>query len=434
MKLRTKLVIYFALVHLVPASALFFLANLDRTYLALIEALLAISLLAGLAVANALARPFALIENGTELIREEDFSSTFRYVGQPELDRLIDIYNIMLSRLREERLRVEEQSSLVSKLIELSPSGVVLLDLDGRIQQMNPSAAKLLGLRDEDIGRQLDEIDNVHAPALVSMTSGEAKMLVSDGRQRLRCWRGEFFDRGFLRPFFIVEELTEELRASEKAAYDKVIRMLSHEINNSVGAVASLLDTLQHYAAALQSEQRDDFARAISVATARLRSLDSFTRGFASVVRIPAPEISDVDLTALVRDILTLVEPELVERRLVVDAQYDGGSHIAADKNQIEQVVLNVVRNAIEASPDGATLHVEVRGRDEVTLRVRDEGSGISADVQKHLFTPFFTSKPRGRGLGLTIIQEILTNHGATFSLQSSPDGGAEFSTTFRRP
>ena len=120
----------------------------------------------------------------------------------------------------------------------------------------------------------------------------------------------------------------------------------------------------------------------------------------------------------------------MVERRLAVDARYDGDCRIDADKNQIEQVVLNVVRNAIEASPDGAALHVEVSGGDDVTLRVRDEGSGIAAEVQSQLFTPFFTSKPRGRGLGLTIIQEILTNHGAAFSLQTSPEGGAEFCAT----
>jgi signal transduction histidine kinase len=106
---------------------------------------------------------------------------------------------------------------------------------------------------------------------------------------------------------------------------------------------------------------------------------------------------------------------------------------IAADKNQLEQVVLNIFRNAIEASVNGKVIHVHVEDGEEVVLRIRDEGEGIAPEIQSQLFTPFFTSKPQGRGLGLTIIHDILSNHGAAFTLQSAAEGGAEFVIRFPR-
>jgi signal transduction histidine kinase len=339
----------------------------------------------------------------------------------------------MLSRLREERLRAEEQSSLVARLIELTPSGVIMLDFDGRLQQANPGAVALLGIVPHDIGKRLEESSNELLRAVSEVTSGEARMLATSGRQRLRCWRGEFFDRGFVRAVFVIEELTDELRDSEKAAYEKVIRMLSHEINNSVGAVASLLDTLQHFGKAIEEENRGDFSRAIGVASSRLRSLDSFTRGFASVVKIPPPQRSTVDLTALIRDVVTLLGPELGERQMSIEMPDVAPVLIAADKNQLEQVVLNIFRNAIEASVNGKVIHVHVEDGEEVVLRIRDEGEGIAPEIQSELFTPFFTSKPQGRGLGLTIIHDILSNHGAAFTLQSAAEGGAEFVIRFPR-
>jgi nitrogen fixation/metabolism regulation signal transduction histidine kinase len=433
MTLRTKLIVYFVLVHLIPAVALLFVVQIERGYVIFFESLVAVSLVSGILFARALTRPMALIDSGTQWIREEDFASTLRPVGQRELDRLIEVFNSMLSRLREERLRAEEQSSLVARLLELTPSGVIMLDLDGRLQQANPGAVALLGIVAHDIGRRLEESNNELLRAVSEVTSGEARMLATSGRQRLRCWRGEFFDRGFVRAFFVIEELTDELRASEKAAYEKVIRMLSHEINNSVGAVASLLDTLQHFGKAIEEENRGDFSRAIGVASSRLRSLDSFTRGFASVVKIPPPQRSTVDLTALIRDVVTLLGPELGERQMSIEMPDVAPVLIAADKNQLEQVVLNIFRNAIEASVNGKVIHVRVEDGEEVVLRIRDEGEGIAPEIQSELFTPFFTSKPQGRGLGLTIIHDILSNHGAAFTLQSAAEGGAEFVIRFPR-
>ena len=433
MNLRTKLVLYLVAIHL-PAAIFAALLFRDNPVAVLSgELALGLSLLIGSRFVRAVFEPFELVRSGNELIAEAEFTTRFRRLGHPEVDRLVDLYNDMLERLRAERLRAEEQQSLLHRIIELSPTGIIMLDFDGRIEQMNPSAARLLRGDRDSIGARLDELA---APIrdLAAVPSRESQILAVDGRQRLRVWRGEFYDRGFTRDFYLIEELTDALRASEKAAYEKVIRMLSHEINNSIAAVSSLLESMLHYADRM-GDQKTEFARGIEIAANRLRSLDSFTRDFADVVRIPKPVPGSVDLMRLVEDVLTLHDAELEARRIRTASSAEGPTIVTADKNQLEQVVVNVVRNAIEAIGEEGLIEARVEGSgDAVTLRIGDTGPGLSVESLQQVFTPFYSSRRNGRGLGLTIVQEILSNHQADFALRNRPDNGAEFMMTLRQP
>lgn len=429
MTLRLKFTLYLIASHLPAAVIAAFLFQQDRAWLAAVELYLAVSLIVGAKLIRAAFEPLDLIRSGNALIADEEFTTRFRKLGHPEVDRLIALYNDMLERLHAERLRVEEQQSLLLKIVELSPSGIVMLDFDRRIQQMNPSASQLLRVTSEVVGRELSELpapisELAHVPRMSS------QIVAVDGRRRLRVWRGEFFDRGFTRDFFLVEELTDALRASEKAAYEKVIRMLSHEINNSIAAVSSLLESLLQYADRM-GEQRQSFAKAIDIAANRLRSLDSFTRDFASVVRIPQPTRGDVDLSDLLRDVFTLHSPELQSRRIQSSVTAPDGVIVDADKNQLEQVVVNVVRNAIEAIGENGRIDATIAVHDgKATLRIGDTGNGLTGEALQQVFTPFFSSKRNGRGLGLTIVHEVLSNHAADFTLRNGESGGAEFVMT----
>jgi signal transduction histidine kinase len=266
--------------------------------------------------------------------------------------------------------------------------------------------------------------------ALAGVPAGESRV-VSDGPRRLKVSRAELFDRGFPRSFLLIEELTEELRSSEKAAYGKLIRMMSHEVNNSVGPVSSLLDSFRGYSSALGEEDRRDFEEAIDVAVARMRRLSAFMNGFAEVVRLPPPDRRPTDLKRLADEILILMRPELDRRRiraeweqaepLPVDPER---SQIDLDRNQIEQVLVNVLKNAMESIGEDGRIVLRL---DPGSLSIRDSGPGISEEVRALLFTPFFSTKRNGRGLGLTLVQEILSAHGFEFSLASSESGGAEF-------
>ena len=229
--------------------------------------------------------PLELIRTGAELISERDFTSRFVPIGQPEMDRLIEIYNTMIDRLREERLAAEEQQHLLQKIVEASPSGIVICDFEGGIQQANPAAERLL--REPSV-----------AAALPSLAPGQSRLVTLAGARRLKVWRTEFRDRGFAKTFYLLEELTEELRLTEKTAYEKLIRMMSHEVNNSVGAVRSLLESVLRYAEQIGPDDRDDFTSALTIAAARIESLNRFMTGFADVVRLPPPHPREVELAA----------------------------------------------------------------------------------------------------------------------------------------
>jgi nitrogen fixation/metabolism regulation signal transduction histidine kinase len=431
MTLRAKILSYLVLIHLLLGAIAVLALWEHRPWLLVAEAVFAASIGVGWILVRRFFVPLELIRTGAELLRERDFTVHFREVGQPEMDDLIAIYNRMVDQLRDERQRLAEQHVLLDKVLRAAPAGMLTLDFDGRITLANPAAERLLGYRAGAlVGLPLDGADTPVARELATLAPGESRILALTGGRRVRARRTAFLDRGFERSFLLIEELTDELRESERSAYGKVIRLMSHEVKNSVGAVRSLLESCRDFGAQLAQADRGEFARALEVAAGRLENLDGFINGFADVVRLPDPEPRPCDLTGLVADVLVLLEPELARRGIRAACEAPGGGPVvvAADKNQMEQVLLNVLQNAMESIGEGGRIAVRI-GREAggVRLTVVDDGAGIPAEVRPRLFTPFFSTKRDGRGLGLTVIQEILARHGFAFQLEARAEGGAEF-------
>jgi two-component system nitrogen regulation sensor histidine kinase NtrY len=411
MSLRARIIAYIAGMHLILGVAAALVFAEKPMLLFVVEAVFAISVAISVWLIRALFVPLELIQTGAELIAERDFTSRFVPIGQPEMDTLIDVYNRMIDRLREERLSSEEQHQLLQKIVEASPAGIVICDFDGKVQQLNPAAARMLG----------DE-------PLPDIEIGGSRLMPHLGARRVRISRAAFRDRGFAKSFYVIEEMTEELRMSEKGAYEKLIRMMSHEVNNSVGAVRSLLESSLRYAPQVGEADREDFTNALQIASARIDALNRFMAAFADVVRIPPPAKSPARIAELVERVAALLRPELTDRAIRIELELTDRAMYDVDANQLEQVVLNVFRNAIEAvHREGAIRAAMVDG----TLTITDTGPGIAESVRSELFTPFFTTKRDGRGLGLTIVQEILANHGLAFSLENARPG-ARFVIDFR--
>jgi two-component system, NtrC family, nitrogen regulation sensor histidine kinase NtrY len=433
MSLRAKIIVYLVLIHAVLAAISVLVLRENRLWLAAVEALFVLSIVFGVLLVRTFFVPLDLIRTGAELIGERDFTSQFREVGQPEMDALIRIYNRMIDRLRQERLKLQEQHYFLEKVLAASPAGILTLDFDGRVATLNPAAEALLQVVGEEArGKELSALGSPAGLALTSLAAiaeGSSEVLALPGGRRLKATRAELFDRGFPRGFLLLEELTEELRASEKAAYGKLIRMMSHEINNSVGAVGSLLDSFRGYAGELKGEDRDDFVQAIAVAITRLENLRAFMNGFAEVVRLPPPDRRPTDLKRLIDEILLLLRPELDRRKIRVEwERAEPLADVDLDRNQIEQVLMNVLKNAMESIGEDGKIVLRL---DRGALAIRDSGAGISEEVRALLFTPFFSTKRNGRGLGLTLVQEILSAHGFEFSLGPGEGGGAEFRVRF---
>lgn len=418
MSLRAKIVAYFIALHLVTAVAAVIVLMERPVLLFAVEALFILSVFISYRLVRVLFVPLDLLRTGAELMAERDFTSRFTAVGQPEMDDLIRIYNQMVDRLREERVAGEEQHHLLEQIVQASPSGIIICGFDGNVERSNPAARRLL--------RGSPELE---LPGeLLAMTPGESRLLTIDGSRRLKVWRAEYRDRGFVKTFFLIEEMTEELRLSEKAAYEKLIRMMSHEVNNSVGSVRSLLESMLRYARDVRESDRADFTNAVTVASSRMDALNRFMRDLAEVVRIPAPRRERVSVATTVREIAALMRPELDARRIELVLELDEALAIEADRAQLEQVVLNVLRNAADAIEGDGRIAVTC---DRYGLTVRDSGPGIAEEIRDDLFTPFFSTRRDGRGLGLTIVQEILTNHGFAYALENQPGGGAQFRITW---
>jgi len=432
--LRAKAILYLVLIHLAFAAIAVFVLLKNRVWLLAVEVVLLVSVLAGIKLLSNLFGPLELIRAGTQFLKETDFGTRFREVGQPEMDELVRVYNQMADGLREERIRAREQHHFLEKIIKASPSAIITFDFDERIAMVNPAAERLLQMDAAELaGKKLAELANPLTEALGSLAVGEVRVIPLQGRRRLKCQKSYFLERGFPCSFILLEELTEELRRSEKAAYEKLIRMMSHEINNSIGASGSLLESCLNYKEQLREADRPDFETALTVARSRLNHLDSFTRSFVDVIRLPQPELRPCDLRELLEDIAFLMKPECERRRIRWAWEVrEALEPVAMDKNQMEQVFVNVLKNAVEAIGGNGTITIRLgkrAGRGYVT--VEDTGCGISAEVRANLFTPFFSTKKNGQGLGLTVVQEILTRHHFDFSLEALPGQPTQFSIYF---
>jgi two-component system nitrogen regulation sensor histidine kinase NtrY len=435
LSLRWRILLYIVVLHLLFAGLAVYLFLDNRMWLLAIEVVFAISLAIGASLTRASFQRFSVAVEGSRLIREHEFTSRFREVGQPEVDALIRVYNQMVDHLRDERTRVQEQHYFLSRILLVSPLGIITLDFDDRVALVNPSAERLLGQpTDALLGRRLTEIVTPLAETFATLETGESRVVAIQGARRVKCHRGTFLDRGFPRTFVLMEELTEELRQFEKAAYEKLIRVMSHEVNNTIGASNSLLHSCLTYARELSPDSRKDFEEAIGIVIGRTEQLNRFMRSFADVVRLPPPVLQREELEPLLGRIVRLMEAEMERRsiRWQWDVRDSPALVVRVDRGQIEQAFVNIFKNAAEAIGHDGIITIRLLRRDHrVTVIVEDSGPGIAQEARANLFTPFFSTKEAGQGIGLTLVQEILTQHQCEYALDGPLGGPTQFTVAF---
>ena len=374
-------------------------------------------------------KPLNSIGSGMELLREQDFSSRLSPVGQYEADRIVNVFNRMMEQLKNERLRLREQNNFLDLLIKASPMGVILTTLDEDLSELNPMAQKMLGVRQEDVlGKKMNEIDSPLAAELANVPKGETATVRLNDSNIYRCTHSSFIDRGFQHPFFLIESLTDEVMKAEKKAYEKVIRMIAHEVNNTTAGITSTLDTVEQ---ALSTEEgMDDICDVMRVCTERCFSMSRFITRFADVVKIPEPTLTPVDLNDLAFTCKRFMEGMCTDRNIKLRLEIDETlKEVKMDASLFEQVLVNIIKNAAESiEKDGEII---VRTLSPAIVEVVDNGKGISKEVEAKLFSPFLSTKPNGQGIGLIFIREVLMRHGCTFSLRTYADGLTRFRILF---
>ena len=436
MSFKIRFFIYIAVLHIALAALVVPLVVTNRWWLVAVEGFFVASVLAGFRLVRGLFENLDLLSEGARFLDEQEFTTRFKETGRPELDRLVSLYNRLVDDLRDERTKLREQHHFLSAVLQASPSGVLILDFDGRIEMANPAAARTLASSSDDLrGRALADVGGTLGADLAAAATVGSRIHTTGAGGKIRIASSRFTDRGHDRRFLLLEEMTEEVRAAEKAAYEKLIRMVAHEVGNSVAASGSLLQSSLSYSRHLPAEDRTDFEAAVSVCLTRLSTLNGFVRDLAEVVRLPEPRLQPCDISSLLQGASLLLRASALKAGVEWVLEIDEPLPLVlADRAQIEQAFLNIAKNAIEATGPGGRVRVRAAPRvDRVDVLVENTSSGIAEDVQARLFTPFFSTKSSGRGLGLTLVREILTHHDAPFGLTAPPGGPTVFTFSLRR-
>lgn len=431
MRLRTKFILVISLLHVVAFVLSIYIFKNNKLLFLVSEFLILISIFLSWQLYQQMLRPLQTVVDGIEAIKDKDFNVKFLRTGTYEMDQLIDVYNEMMDHLKTERTRQEQQHFFLEKLIQTSPTGIIILDFDERVQQINPRACTLLAVDPEELlNKRVDISDKILSREINALQSGQSKTFSPDGVHSYKIQRSQFIDRGFARSFIMIEELTAEILAAEKKAYGKVIRMMAHEVNNTIGPVNSILHSALK-SKTLWDTQHETLRHALTVAHTRNNNLNIFMRNFADVVRIPAPHKTDIDINEVLRRAATLFEFKAADARIELRFQLcDGPLMLHADQQQMEQVLINIIKNAVEAvGADGKIIFVSDAHLRE--LAIIDSGPGISNEHAEQLFSPFFSTKKDGQGVGLTLVKEILLNHDFPFSLKTIRPGKTIFQINF---
>jgi nitrogen fixation/metabolism regulation signal transduction histidine kinase len=372
-------------------------------------------------------KPLQIIGGGMELLKEQDFSSRLRCVGQTEADRIVEVFNKMMEQLKNERLCLMEQNHFLDLLTNASPLGVVILDPDENIQTANPAAYKIFGLKcSENItGKKLTHIKSPLATELTHIEKYDSQIIRLHNANIYKCTHSSFIDRGIQHSFHLIEPLTEEVFKAEKKAYEKVIRMIAHEVNNTTAGITSALDTLLE--TFKETEQTGEIREVLRVAIERCYGMSRFITNFADVIRIPEPQRQAEDLNRLALSGKRFMENVCRNRNIrIVMELSDHSPIVEIDSVLFEQVLVNIIKNAAEAIGNDGEIYIRTTTH-PVCLEIADTGKGIDKETENRLFSPFFSTKPNGQGLGLIFIREVLNKHGYTFSLQTEADGLTRF-------
>ena len=431
MKLKSLFLILASLLSAVWIILLFIATQENGWRFYLIEGIVTFSLFYLVYFYKKVIKPINSIANGMDLLQAQDFSSRLSPIGQQEADRIIKVFNRMMNQLKEERLRLREQNHFLDLLISVSPMGVIILDLDERISMANKAALEFLneGTEEDIQNKTMDKLTGSLAEELSRIPKDTTTTIRLSDSHIYRCSRLSFVDHGFAHPFYLIESLTSEVMKAEKKAYEKVIRMIAHEVNNSVAGITSTLDTVND---ALQTmEDTEDIREVMKVCVERSFSMSRFITNFADVVKIPEPQLEEVQLNDRIIACKMFMENICQDRNITLHLELcDENPGVKMDTSLFEQVLINIIKNAAESIETDGQITIRTSASPTM-IEIGDTGKGISKEVEAKLFTPFFSTNPNGQGIGLIFIREVLMKHGYTFSLRTYPDGITRFRICF---
>lgn len=371
------------------------------------------------ALRERLVRPLQTLSNMLAALREEDYSMRARF-GDPEdaLGLLSLEMNTLGETLREQRLEVLETTALLRRVMEEIDVAVFAFDDQTRLCLVNRSGERLLDRSTVALrGLSAGEL------GLVDLLEGDSLRLAHrafPGRtSRWEIRRSAFRQEGRPHTLLVVSDLSRALRAEERQAWQRLVRVLSHEINNSLAPIRSIAESLRSVLQRAPDGEQDgwkgDLTQGLEVISGRSEALARFMSSYARLARLPPPQRAPLDVGEWICRVAGL------ETRLAVTIEEGPAVGLRADGDQLDQLLINLIDNAVDAASEtGGGVRVGWRvEREELEVWVEDDGPGIQD--MSNLFVPFFTTKPDGSGIGLALSRQIAEAHGGSLHLANRP-------------
>jgi two-component system, NtrC family, nitrogen regulation sensor histidine kinase NtrY len=367
-------------------------------------------------------RTLQAVNDGITSMKDRDFSVSIASPDEPGLRSLVANYNALGALLRDERQSLYQRELLLDTVIQATPISMVLANASGRVVYSNLAARQtFLGGRNLE-GLAFEELLKASPePLQQAVASGADTLFTLDAGGESEIYH--LSQRGFLlnsqaHRLFLLKQMTRELSRQEVETWKKVIRVIAHELNNSLAPISSLAHSGRQFVHRPEAAQ---FERIFQTIEERARHLHTFIDGYARFAKLPRPHAEAVDWNAFLRALQNTLPFGIMGEIPSKPAQFDPA--------QVEQVLINLIKNAMEAG--AATTTIEVRVAEQMDgwrIQVLDRGAGMPEEVLRNALLPFYSTKPAGAGLGLTVCREVIEAHGGRMSLANRAGGGLSVS------
>jgi nitrogen fixation/metabolism regulation signal transduction histidine kinase len=361
-----------------------------------------------------LVNPLRTLSNLLSAVREEDYSLRARHAGDDALGEVMTEVNALSKILQSRKFEAIEATALLRTVLEEIDAAIFAFDSDSRLRFANRAGEKLLAAESNSLdGAAADAIGLADLLAANELHAIDRTFPGRSGRWDVR--RTTFREQGKPHRLLVIADISRALREEEAEAWRRIVRVLGHELNNSLAPIKSIASSAETLVRRddLPDDWREDVVRGMQVIGSRAEALTRFMRAYSQLARLPPPQKRPVDLAEVIARTAAL------ETRVPVAIRSTRSINLEADRDQLEQAIINLIRNAAEASlvtGGGVTVDWIIRA-DAVDIQIIDEGLGLSGTA--NLFVPFFTTKAFGTGVGLVLSRQIAEAHGGTLTLEN---------------
>jgi two-component system nitrogen regulation sensor histidine kinase NtrY len=382
-----------------------------------------------------------------DAISFDDLSLSFKTNStDPGVQALHAQLNEAIAKLRLTRKERDSEYQFFKNIVQHVGIGILTFKKDGSIQIINSAAKRLLKVTRADNIHDLREVDDALVEAFIKLKTGGRELIrlkTGDETVQLSIFAIELTLRGDEVKLISMSNIQTELEEKEMEAWQNLVRVLTHEIMNSVTPISSLAGVVEDELARKISHEQDikndelpDMHLSLQTISRRSEGLIRFVKEFRNLTHIPKPKLAEVAVKPLLEEMAMLHKKELADNGVAISISVEPENlFILADKNMIEQVLINLIKNAIQAFDEQPEKQIELiaRGTEKgrAVISVKDNGSGIEAEAQEKIFIPFFSTKKTGSGIGLSLSKQIMRQHEGRITVKSEMGKGTEFLLRF---